>query len=191
MASAEPNFFGSLYQIKLSDDVTNLLSTPVNVSQQKLIQNSMRQQQQQQQQNYQFNATSTPSTSRLSTNSTLSATSNDTVTTSFSTNIDLRNIASKKFEEQIKYLDKQAKELQYQMNNSTSKMNEISIGSTPTPSMTPILPKNPPPPLPNPQLSSSIFDPIPVFINSTSSSSMRNTADIKDEETFYEKIKYA
>ena len=176
MASTD-NVFGSLYQIKLTDDVTNLLSTPVNAAQQKLIQNSLRQQQNN-------NIISTPSTSRLSTTSTLSATSNDTITGSFSTSIDLRNLASRKFEEQIKYLDKQAKELQYKMDNSTAK--DVSIASSVTPQTIPTLPKNPPPPLPINQI--GLIDTIPM-ISSTSSSSMRNTADIRDEETFYEKIK--
>ena len=189
MASTDSinNFFGSLFQLKMTDDVTNLLSTPV-ASQQKLLQTAVRQQHLNNHIINNTNNISNQSTSRLSTNSTLSATSNDTVTESFSASIDLRNMASKKFEEQIKYLDKQAKDLQTQMQNNSSRVNEFSSASS-TPQIMPMLPKNPPPALPLSIANQiNIIDTLPL-ISSTSSSSMRNTSDLKDDETFYEKIK--
>ena len=70
MASTESinNFFGNRFSSKMTDDVTNLLSNPGNLQQISL----------RQQNPIINNNISTPSTSRLSTNSNLSATSNDT-----------------------------------------------------------------------------------------------------------------
>ena len=179
MASTESinNFFGNLFPSKMTDDVTNLLSNPINLQQQKSLPRSI------------INNTSSPSTSRLSTNSNLSATSNDTVTGSFSATIDLRNLSSKKFEEQIKYLDRQAKDLQTHMQNNTSRLYDFSTSSSTT-QVTPTLPKNPPPPLPTSITNQmTLLDTLPLITSGSSSSMYNITMNSKDDETFYEKIK--
>ena len=75
------------------------------------------------------------------------------------------------------------------MQNNSSKIYDLSSTSS-TPQITPMLPKNPPPSLPSSIVNQmNLIDTHP-FITSATSSSMRNITDTKDDETFYEKIKY-